>query len=68
MQQMALFEQPKRRRVYRAHVCDAGPGRDGLDNVQFSCVCGWKSDWQLMKRSDAKRGIPCPPCNVDQVV
>ena len=45
------------------HVSDAGCGF-----TQFTCnKCGHETDWLIFDSvSEAKRGMPCPKCNVSE--
>ena len=67
--QPKLFDVQKPRQPRRVlmHVIDAGPGccSDGTtDTVRLGCAkCGHETEWQEMRVSDAKRGVPCPVCN-----
>lgn len=59
-----LFDLPRRKRRFRAHVIDAGP-----EAIKFACHrCGYESDWLVNEFtvSEAKRGIECPVCNRDE--
>lgn len=54
------------------HVCDAGNSPCGAEDgssavVKFACRrCGHESEWMLgFTVTEAKRGIPCPVCNVE---
>lgn len=62
-----LFVVPKRERQLRRNlmrVIDAGPAEYGVDRVHLRCGrCGHDAGWVLMRRGQAKRGVPCPKCN-----
>ena len=54
-------DKPRRRPRVLMHVYDAG-----YEAIKFKCSkCGF-SDWYHndMSVSEAKRGIPCPECNI----
>lgn len=67
-----LFADTKPRRKPRVlmHVCDSGVpsyaddyNRESM--VLFKCGrCGHESEWVQMLDSEARRGVPCPNCNV----
>lgn len=54
----------------RMHVCDAGDGPCCCDetpiSVRYRCHrCGHETDWMGARTvTEAKRGYPCPVCNV----
>lgn len=54
---------PRRSRIHRMHVADAGwhAGRIAI----FRCSrCGHQTDWLPFDTiAEAKRGLPCPKCN-----
>lgn len=56
---------PKRTRLKRMHVVDAGSNGPGPGlNAQYQCKrCGELSDWLPGSLTDVRRGIPCPKCN-----
>lgn len=62
--QAALFDKhqaPRRPRLKRMRVADAGPGC-----IQFICPhCGHDTDWieDEWTLTENKRGLPCPKCN-----
>jgi hypothetical protein len=59
--QTELFDKPPARRIFRAHVFDAGECV-----IFFRCArCGWDSGWRDWDNgvTAAKKGIPCPRCN-----
>jgi DNA-directed RNA polymerase subunit RPC12/RpoP len=48
------------------HVCDASHDEPDAthDSVVMLCPrCQGKTAWITLRRSEAKRGIPCPNCN-----
>lgn len=60
--QLELLEKlPRRKPRKLMHVCDAGD-----DCAKFHCGhCGYTSAWLYFETvTEAKRGIPCPQCNV----
>lgn len=65
--QKRLFELPvipRAKPQKLMHVSDAGPCNDTYDMVEFTCKrCSYVSDWMVVLRADAKRGIPCPVCS-----
>lgn len=60
---------PRKPRVYRAHVVDAGNNccpDPGAGMAIFKCGrCGWESEWRPFRTvTEAKQGIPCEgTCN-----
>lgn len=60
---------PRRPRVHRMHVIDAGAGAVGLI-ARFQCSrCGDESDWlEIANVTEGKRGIPCPKCNGEEML
>lgn len=60
---------PRARPQKLMHVCDAG-GNDCDDEmpllVRYSCKrCGHETEWLDARTvTEAKRGIPCPQCNM----
>jgi len=56
---------PRRSPRVLMHVIDAGDDEGGLI-AQFECKrCGFASDWLHVDTvTEAKRGLPCPRCNV----
>ena len=63
--QAALFAAPRRPRIWRMHVADAGNGCNGDKIAEFECGrCGHRTGWiKIETVSEAKRGLPCPNCN-----
>lgn len=60
---LEMFDKPKAKRVRRMRVIDAG---EGAIIVRYGCArCGHETDWMDAPTvTTAKRGIPCPHCNV----
>ena len=59
------FKAERGKRLAMMHVCDAGNCEDA-SCVQFQCKsCGHRSEWvRGLTVSVAKRGRPCPMCNI----
>lgn len=70
---LELFDKPKRPRVWRMRVTDAGDGTYCTDEAPISVRyafgrCGHETDWMDARTvSEAKRGMPCPCCNRPKV-
>ena len=58
-------EVPRRPRVLRMHVIDAGTACNGDRIARYQCArCSAETDWQEIESvTAAKRGIPCEKCN-----
>ncbi|KXV70536.1 hypothetical protein AD951_02705 [Acetobacter malorum] len=58
---------PRRKRVKRMHVADAGHLPGGAQKgIRFVCShCGYDTGWIQDTRSisDNRKGLPCPACN-----
>lgn len=56
---------PRRPRIARMHVVDAGVGPRGGHHCRFVCGrCGTDSGWVVVATiTEAKRGLPYPTCN-----
>jgi hypothetical protein len=56
---------PRRRRIVRMHVADAGSDGARPMLAEFKCnKCGHNSGWiECPPLTQAKRGLPCPICN-----
>lgn len=60
---------PRRRKIVRMHVTDAGDGgcemARGAFLACFKCgSCGYELMWvKVQTVTEAKRGLPCPTCN-----
>lgn len=60
---------PRRPKIVRMHVTDAGDGGCGMDGGAFiACFkckrCGHAVEWvKVQSVTEAKRGLPCPKCN-----
>ena len=62
------IDRPRAKPRILMHVWDAGPSDDGdtTDHVRLKCNrCGHETEWQLMRRVEAKYGVPCPKCNAE---
>lgn len=63
---LEMFDKPRKPRQWLMHVSDAGG--DGPDDVhvRYECQrCGHETGWMMARTvTEAKRGIPCPTCNV----
>lgn len=58
---------PRRPRVIRMHVVDAGNGEESMV-AEFECKrCGHNSGWVTIETvTEGRRGIPCPKCNAEK--
>jgi hypothetical protein len=58
-------EVPRRPRVLRMHIIDAGTAENGDKIGRYQCGrCGAETDWlEITSISASKRGIPCETCN-----
>jgi len=65
MKQAKLFElEPKKPRIKRMHMVDAGGLGGDQDIAVFKCHrCGKETDWLIVTVSEIRRGIPCDACN-----
>ena len=63
---LEMFDKPRKRREWLMHVCDAASEGEGEQLVQYRCYrCGHESDWETAASvTAAKRGVPCPKCNL----
>lgn len=63
---LEMFEKPRKQREWLMHVCDAASEGEGEQLVQYRCYrCGHESEWETAASvTAAKRGIPCPKCNM----
>lgn len=63
--QSEMFDKPRRPRVIRARIRDAGNGPGPGQWGEFECPrCGWRSGWvQIANVTTGKRGVPCEKCN-----
>ena len=68
---LEMFDKPRKKHEWLMHVIDCGNGNCGVldDGEQFVLLkcnrCGNESEWiTLPSVTAAKRGIPCPVCNL----
>ena len=70
MRTAEMFDKPRKKREWLMHVDDCGDGNCGvLDEgdtfVKMKCRrCGTETEWMGMPVKEARRGIPCPKCNL----